>query len=191
LFALSSCAPAAPPPQTLTPDSIERHDQIQTYIDQGEYQQAINASVELYDIGTSGVMPQYQESVIDPLGSSVEGLTTVNPQTGDIQILISQQAMMDAERLISTIAHEGIHAEQYYGGRWYLTEEGRMVNEIEAYARVLDMADYLELSITEMDSLNNSILEYWKKSGIKDLSALKNNGYRINAPSIPTPAIPN
>jgi hypothetical protein len=129
----------------LTPSQTE----IQKLIDKEDYQGAIDKTVELYDIDTHGVKPNYGENVLDAGRSTPYGGSWDENDRyvgGDLSVLIGPAAFASPDELVDTIAHESVHAEQFKNGKWYRSPGAHDLREIEAYDRIASRKEELEIS---------------------------------------------
>ena len=146
-FVLSACD-SSPAYEGLTPRQAE----IQKLIDKEDYQGAIDKAVELYDIDTHGVQPNYGEYLVDPARTTPFGGEFINGVWvgGGLSVLIGPNAFTTPDELVDSIAHEAVHAEQFKDGRWYEGDAGKALREVEAYDRIASLEDELEITSDEV-----------------------------------------
>lgn len=157
-FLLTSCAP-----ESLTPNQIE----IQTLVDNQDYQGAIDKAIELYGIDTHGIQPTYDPNLkSNEEDTLLSGLTTPYDYKeidgvlvgGRIEVSIGPDAFSSPDTLVGTLVHESVHIEQWQEERWYASAEGYWLNEVEAYDYVAGHKDEFELS---RDFLK--VAGFWRK----------------------------
>lgn len=187
---LSACAPAptqASASEGLTP----RQTEIQALINEGpgSYQAAIDKAVELYGIDTHGVDPTFNPTLDSYGNTKPDGNGTIGENGlltgGSVATTIGPGAFDSPQDLVDTIAHEAVHAEQFQNGRWYEPidldgdgfgdiVDGKNLNEVEAYDRILERKDELELSVAviqyDTDVRNTEYYDYlpdWIKERVR------------------------
>ena len=139
-----------------------RQTEIQKLIDKEDYQGAIDQAVELYDIDTHDVKPNYGE-----LEDGTTGLTypyggewdeNDNYVGGYVGLIIGKDAFKSPDILVDTLAHEYVHVERFQKGLWSRTDDGKALREVEAYDRIASRQDELELSdkatVSDRDNRN-------------------------------------
>jgi RHS repeat-associated protein len=156
LLILSGCTQVPP-----TPRQIE----IQSFIDNQDYQGAIDKAVELYDIDTYNARPTYSSDLKDKYlglttpsgGNFVDGIYV----GGTVMVQIGPDAFTSPDQLVETLVHETVHVQQFNEGRWYESDEGIILNEIEAYDRTLARKIELELSRTVIKNSERTRKAYY------------------------------
>lgn len=121
-----------------------RHAAIQSFIDAGDRQGAIDEAIRQYRLDTSAANgPVTYDSEV-----SGEGLTDK-----DRTVKIGDDAFSSPAWLASSVGHEIVHAEQARDGRWNDTRQGVAMNEVEAYDWELQRVDEFGLSTAERETL--------------------------------------
>ena len=89
---------------------------------------------------------------------------------GTAQLTIGPGSFSSSDNLVDTLVHEAFHVEQYKEGRWYESDEGWYLNEIEAYDHVLSLKDELELSdpVIKKDEEDRDTYYSFLPSSLKD-----------------------
>lgn len=179
---LSACAPAPAATQVSASEGLTpRQAEIQALINegQGSYQAAIDKAIELYSIDTHGVDPTFNPTLDSYGNTKPDGNGTVDENGlltgGSVTTTIGPAAFASPQDLVDTIAHEAVHVEQFQNGRWYEpidldgdgfgdNYDGYNLNEVEAYDRVLELKEELELSESliqyDTDIRNNEYYKY-------------------------------
>ncbi len=121
-----------------------RYAAIQSFIDAGDRQGAIDEAIRQYRLDTSAANgPVTYDSEV-----SGEGLTDK-----DRTVKIGDDAFSSPAWLASSIGHEIVHAEQARDGRWNDTPQGVAMNEVEAYDWELARVGTFGLSTQERETL--------------------------------------
>lgn len=163
----SSEPPALPPEEEENEVELtEREATIQEAIDEGDYQQAIELTVDLYDLDTSDApgMPQYS--------TDVPPNTYAVTDPGDGSVLVGPASFSSPATLATTLGHELVHTQQIAEGRAYLvedengdaqviSEQGIFLNELEAWKWELEHADENELPDEELELIQAGIDHYY------------------------------
>jgi len=134
----------ATPPPSSSFGVVTREQQVQEAIDAGDYQRAIELAIDLYgiDISDANGVPTYSSALSD---------TSVTYDDGSVEI---GSDFFDTPGLLATtLGHEMVHTHQLTEGRWYLEEQGVIMNEVEAYDWELQNAGANGLSESEIEEI--------------------------------------
>lgn len=166
-------------PATSSFGTLSREQQVQEAIDAGEYQRAIELAIQLYEIDTSDAngVPTY-----DPNQSGV----SITHDDGSVEI--GDGFFSSPGLLASVIGHEMVHTHQLAEGRWYLEDQGVIMNEVEAYDWELTHAAENGLTQPEIEEAQELRDAYY---GLltQDYQALADQGiYTLPLPAAPIPS---
>jgi hypothetical protein len=176
---LTSCAtsPGTSAPMSLTENQLI----IQRHISLGDYEGAIDSSVSLYNLP----IDRNKIRIGQPSNPNARAETT---NQGEI-ILTNGAITNGAIDLVSTLAHESIHIDQLYNGRWYDDDTiGRSLNEVEAYDWVINHADKLELSPSVIEENRKERENNYSRLPASVQNNINNGIYKIDLPVLPTPS---
>jgi hypothetical protein len=146
---LSGCAKE---PEPLT----HRQTEIQSLIKNGQPNEAISKAIELYDINFYGIQPRWgedlsfgEEAKTRPIEGSgyevVDGIIV----GGEFEVLIGIEPFSSVDYLVSVLDHEAEHIAQWQEGRYASDSRSQqgIMNEVEAYDRILSRKVFLETSV--------------------------------------------
>lgn len=165
-------------PQAPAFDIDPREQQVQEAIDAGDYQGAIELTIELYDLDTSYVVgtPTY--------APDLEGVS-ITHEDGTVEI--GGDFFSSPGLLATVIGHELVHTEQLANGRWYYDDQGIIMNEVEAYDWELANAAANGLSAAEIEEVEALRAAYFDLL-TEENQELANQGiYVLPLPAAPAP----
>lgn len=169
----------ATPPPSSSFGVVTREQQVQEAIDAGDYQHAIELAIDLYGINISDAngMPTFSSALTD---------TSVTHDDGTVEI--GSAFFATPGLLATTLGHEMVHTHQLAEGRWYLEEQGVIMNEVEAYDWELQNAAANGLSQAELDEITYLRSLYYDALTV-DNQALADQGvYTLPLPAAATPS---
>ena len=157
---------------------VTREQQVQEAIDTGDYQQAIELAIDLYgiDISDANGMPTYSTALSD---------TSVTYDDGTVEI--GSDFFTTPGLLATTLGHEMVHTHQLAEGRWYLEEQGVIMNEVEAYDWELQNAAANGLSQAEIDEITLLRSLYYDVLTAENQALADQGIYNLPLPAAPTP----
>jgi hypothetical protein len=139
-----------------------REARVQEAIDAGDYQRAIDLTIELYgvDISNAPGVPTYNPNMY----SGYFG--TTDPRDGSIEL--GRAAFESPGTLATTLGHEAVHSTQIAQGRAYLIvdeagdidtfdEQGWHLNELEAWMWELEHAEQNGLSEDQIQEIQREV----------------------------------
>jgi hypothetical protein len=169
----------ATPPPSSSFGVVTREQQVQEAIDAGDYQRAIELAIDLYgiDISDANGMPTYSSALSD---------TSVTYDDGAVEI---GSSFFDTPGLLATtLGHEMVHTHQLAEGRWYLEEQGVIMNEVEAYDWELQNAAANGLSQSEIDEITLLRSLYYDALTEENRAVADQGIYTLPLPTAATPS---
>jgi hypothetical protein len=165
-------------PPTSSFGVVTREQQVQEAIDAGEYQRAIALAIDLYgiDISDANGVPSYAPGLSGASLTHEDGSVEIGPDFFDSPGLLA-----------SVIGHEIVHTHQLAEGRWYLEEQGVIMNEVEAYDWELLHADENGLSESETDEVTQLRSMYYDLLTDENQELADRGVYELPLPAAPTP----
>ena len=162
---------------------VTREQQVQDAIDAGDYQRAIELAIDLYgiDISDANGVPSYAPGLSGTSLTHEDGSVEIGPDFFDTPGLLA-----------SVIGHEMVHTHQLAEGRWYLEEQGIIMNEVEAYDWELQQADENGLTQSEIDEVTQLRSLYYDLLTDENQELADQGIYDLPLPtaSTPTPRSP-
>jgi hypothetical protein len=168
---------ATPPPGSSF-GVVTREEQVQEAIDAGDYQRAIELAIDLYEIDISDANgpPTYSSALSD---------TSVTHDDGTVEI--GSDFFATPGLLATTLGHEMVHTHQLAEGRWYLEEQGVIMNEVEAYDWELQHADANGLSGSEIEEITLLRSLYYDALTEENQALADQGNYLLPLPAAATP----
>jgi len=155
-----------------------REQLVQEAIDAGDYQGAIDLTIEHYGIDASGVTG----SVTYEPRLQGEAITLQ-----DGTVVIGDGFFSSPGLLASVIGHEIVHTEQLANGRWYYDDQGIIINEVEAYDWELANASANGLPQSEIEEAQNWRADYYDRLTDENKALADQGIYELPLPASPPP----